>query len=77
MSATSIVGPPLMTNTFAFFTDTHAPIYFPEAPMIMGAVFMLISTFLARSSLKRTLKKEPAIPEAGAESTLVQESSRQ
>lgn len=55
MSATSIVGPPLMTNTFAFFTDSHAPVYLPEAPMILGAVLMVISTFLARRSLKKNL----------------------
>lgn len=55
MSATSIIGPPLMTNTFAFFTDSHAPVYLPEAPMILGAVLMVISTFLARRTLKKDL----------------------
>jgi DHA1 family tetracycline resistance protein-like MFS transporter len=55
MSATSIVGPPLMTNTFAFFTDSHAPVYLPEAPMILGAVLMVISTLLARRTLKKNL----------------------
>lgn len=55
MSATSIVGPPLMTNTFAFFTDSHAPMYLPEAPMILGAVLMVISTLLARRTLKKNL----------------------
>lgn len=53
ISATSIVGPPVMTNTFAFFTDIQAPVYLPEAPMILGAVLMMISTFLARRSLKK------------------------
>lgn len=56
MSATSIVGPPLMTNTFAFFTDSHAPVYLPEAPMILGAVLMVISTLLARRTLKKNLR---------------------
>jgi DHA1 family tetracycline resistance protein-like MFS transporter len=55
MSATSIVGPPLMTNVFAFFTDSHAPVHLPEAPMILGAVLMVISTVLARRSLKKNL----------------------
>ena len=55
MSATSIAGPPLMMNTFAYFTDTHAPVYLPEAPMILGAVLMIVSTLLARRSLKKTL----------------------
>ncbi len=55
MSATSIVGPLFMMNTFAYFTDTHTPVYLPEAPMILGAVLMVTSTFLARRSLKKTL----------------------
>lgn len=58
MSATSIIGPPLMTNTFAFFTDAQAPFYWPGAPMILGAVLMVISTFLARRSLKRSFSKK-------------------
>lgn len=58
MSATSIIGPPLMTNTFAFFTDAQAPFYWPGAPMILGAVLMVISTFLARRSLKRSFPKK-------------------
>ncbi|MEY3711780.1 MAG: hypothetical protein RL104_563, partial [Bacteroidota bacterium] len=32
MSATSIVGPPLMTTIFATFTEDGAPVYFPGAP---------------------------------------------
>jgi DHA1 family tetracycline resistance protein-like MFS transporter len=63
MSATSIVGPPLMTNTFAFFTDSHAPVYWPGAPMILGAVLMVVSTFLARRSLKKNLSKTRAVTE--------------
>lgn len=58
MSATSIIGPPLMTNTFAFFTDSGAPFYWPGAPMILGAVLMVISTLLARRSLKRSFPKK-------------------
>jgi DHA1 family tetracycline resistance protein-like MFS transporter len=56
MSVTSIIGPLLMTNTFAYFTDTTAPAYVPGAPMILGAVLSIIATFLARKSLKKTLK---------------------
>jgi DHA1 family tetracycline resistance protein-like MFS transporter len=58
ISATTIVGPPLMTNVFAFFTDTNAPVYWPGAPMVLGALLMVVSTFLARRSLKRTMLKE-------------------
>jgi DHA1 family tetracycline resistance protein-like MFS transporter len=47
VSATSIVGPPLMTQLFAFFTSSAAPVYFPGAPFLMGAVLTLISLLLA------------------------------
>ena len=52
-SLTSIIGPPLMTNLFSFFTLPSAPIYFPGAPMLMAAVLTLTSAYLARRSLKR------------------------
>jgi DHA1 family tetracycline resistance protein-like MFS transporter len=54
ISLTSIVGPPLMTNLFAFFTGRSAPLYFPGAPFLMGAVLTLISVFLAKRSFSRT-----------------------
>nr|MBP7931103.1 TCR/Tet family MFS transporter [Chitinophagaceae bacterium] len=46
MSATSIVGPPLMTNLFSFFSQTGGQVYFPGAPFIAGAIFFLISTII-------------------------------
>lgn len=51
MSATSIVGPPLMTNTFSFFTGPAAPTYLPGAPFFLASVFMLVSAWLAYRSL--------------------------
>jgi len=53
MSLTSIIGPPLMSNLFYFFTKPDAPVYFPGAPMLMAAVLTLISAFLARKSLRK------------------------
>jgi DHA1 family tetracycline resistance protein-like MFS transporter len=53
MSVTAIIGPPLMTNTFAFFTETQTPYYIPGAPMILGAVLTIAATFMARNSLKK------------------------
>ncbi|MCO5236251.1 MAG: TCR/Tet family MFS transporter [Chitinophagaceae bacterium] len=47
MSVTTIIGPPVMTNLFAYFTQKGAPVYFPGAPFLLGAVLMLISTILA------------------------------
>jgi len=51
MSATSIIGPLIMTNLFSFFTNKNAPVQFAGAPFILGAILMLISTFLAKRSL--------------------------
>jgi DHA1 family tetracycline resistance protein-like MFS transporter len=54
MSLTSIVGPLLMTNLFAYFTSSGAPILFPGAPFLMGAILMLISAVLAYRSLTQS-----------------------
>ncbi len=51
MSATSIIGPPLMTNLFAYFTASSAPVYFPGAPFILGAALMLASAIIAYFAL--------------------------
>ncbi len=47
VSVTSIFGPPLMTNLFAFFTAKKAPVYFPGAPFLMGAIFCILSVIIA------------------------------
>ena len=54
VSATSIVGPPLMTQLFAYFTSSAAPVYFPGAPFLLGAVLTLISLLLAIRFLRST-----------------------
>ncbi|GAB3222457.1 tetracycline resistance MFS efflux pump [Hymenobacter seoulensis] len=51
MSVTSIIGPPLMTNLFSYYTSPGAPIYFPGAPFILGAVLILVSLLLLVRSL--------------------------
>jgi len=61
-SITSIVGPLIMTNLFAYFTGPTAPTYFPGAPFALGAVLILISAALARRNFARTSKPvEPAV----------------
>ncbi|MBS1513214.1 MAG: TCR/Tet family MFS transporter [Bacteroidetes bacterium] len=47
MSLTAIFGPPLMNNLFFYFTKDGAPVHFPGAAFLMGAVFMLASTVVA------------------------------
>jgi DHA1 family tetracycline resistance protein-like MFS transporter len=53
MSASSIIGPPMMANTFYFFTHDDAPFKFAGAPFILGGVLMLLSTVVAYFSLKK------------------------
>lgn len=58
ISLTSIIGPLLMTNLFAHFTDPASSIQFPGAPFLMGAVLSLFSMLLAmRSLLKHGIAK--------------------
>lgn len=52
MSATSIVGPPMMTNLFAYFTSSRAPFYFPGASFLLGSVFMMASAIWAYFALR-------------------------
>ncbi len=56
MSATSIIGPPLMTNLFAYFTHKEAPVYFPGAAFFLGAVLMMASTYYAYKALHTKTK---------------------
>lgn len=56
MSASAIVGPPLMTNTFYFFTHKEAPFEFAGAPFLLGGILMLISCVIAYRALRLTYK---------------------
>lgn len=51
MSLTTIIGPPLMTNTFAYFTSDHTAYYFPGASFLLGAIFMIASALVAYYAL--------------------------
>jgi DHA1 family tetracycline resistance protein-like MFS transporter len=53
VSATSIIGPLLMTNLFAYFTSDHAPVIFPGAAFLAGAIIMLCSSLVAYNSLRK------------------------
>ncbi|HTA61488.1 MAG TPA: TCR/Tet family MFS transporter [Bacteroidia bacterium] len=59
MSATSIIGPPLMTSIFAYYTGKGSSIYFPGAPFIMGALFTLFSLIFALRSLSHYTPTKP------------------
>ena len=53
MSASAIVGPPLMSTLFYYFTHAEAPIQFPGAPFIVGGVMMIASAVIAYFSFKK------------------------
>ncbi|MCL9769665.1 TCR/Tet family MFS transporter [Flavobacterium sp. HXWNR69] len=57
MSASSIVGPPMMASVFYYFTHDEAPFLFPGAPFVLGGILMLISTILAYRTLKKNHTK--------------------
>jgi len=52
MSASAIVGPPLMTGVFYYFTNDTAAFIFAGAPFIVGGILMVLSAVLAYLSLK-------------------------
>ena len=52
MSVTTIIGPPMMTNLFAYFTEPGAPVHFSGAAFLLGALFMLASALVAYAVLK-------------------------
>ena len=52
ISLTSILGPLLMTNLFAWFTKPGAPIHFSGAPFLLGSILLLASAFIAYLVLK-------------------------
>lgn len=53
VSATAIVGPPVMTGIFYYFTHDEAPFEFAGAPFLLGGILMLLSAFVAFYSLKK------------------------
>ena len=57
MSASAIVGPPLMTGIFYYFTHNDAPFQFAGAPFLLAAFLMIISAFMAFYSFRRNSVK--------------------
>lgn len=53
MSASAIVGPPIMTGVFYYYTRDNATFIFAGAPFLLGGILMVISAFIAYSSLKK------------------------
>jgi MFS transporter, DHA1 family, tetracycline resistance protein len=53
MSASAIIGPPLMSFIFYYFTHKSAPFQFAGAHFVLGGILMLVSTVIAYFSFKR------------------------
>jgi DHA1 family tetracycline resistance protein-like MFS transporter len=66
MSLTTIIGPPLMTNVFAFFTSKAAPVYFPGSSFLLGAVFMTGSAVIAYYALHKRGVEQEEVPSVEA-----------
>lgn len=63
MSVTSVIGPILMTSLFTTFTQAKGAMHIPGMPFFAGALFMLISAFMAWW----VLRKDHAAGEVGRE----------
>lgn len=55
MSITAIIGPVMMTNLFTFFSGPKAPIEFPGAPYIAGAILTATSLILAYRTFSKNI----------------------
>ena len=52
ISLTSIIGPPVMTGLFSYYTRPGAPVHFSGAAFLLGSVLMLLSAAIAYRTLK-------------------------
>ena len=53
MSASSIIGPPMMTLVFYYFTHKDAPFEFAGAPFVLAGILMFVSAIIAYYSFKK------------------------
>jgi DHA1 family tetracycline resistance protein-like MFS transporter len=53
MSASAIIGPPVMSTLFYYFTHKDAPFQFPGVHFVLGGILMLASAILAYYSLRK------------------------
>lgn len=56
MSLTAIIGPFIMTELFHMFSKDSAPVYFPGAPFLAGAVLTLLGLLFSLVSLRKMPK---------------------
>lgn len=63
MSLTTVIGPPIMSGTFAYFTSVRAPFHFPGIHFLIGGVCMLLSIVIINKVLNREKKEHPELLE--------------
>lgn len=56
MSATSIIGPPLMTNLFYYFTHKSAPFQFPGAPFFLAFLLFMAGIYFVYINFSKRKK---------------------
>lgn len=68
MSLTTILGPIIMSSSFAYFTTAKAPFHFPGIHFLLGAVCMLMSIVIIYRVLNRRKQEGPTVKSALQES---------
>ncbi|MCS4300882.1 TCR/Tet family MFS transporter [Chryseobacterium sp. BIGb0232] len=58
VSATSIFGPPIMTNLFYYFTHDKAPFQFSGAPFFLASILMFISVIIIYFAFRQKNEKK-------------------
>jgi DHA1 family tetracycline resistance protein-like MFS transporter len=53
MGLTTLIAPPLMTSSFAYFTGKNAPVFFPGMPFFIAALLTIISLLLLLVGIKK------------------------
>ncbi|HXB09106.1 MAG TPA: TCR/Tet family MFS transporter [Puia sp.] len=66
MSFTTIIGPLIMSGTFAYFTGKSAPFYLPGMHFLVGALFMLMALLIAGPVLSKDRREHPELVKGGA-----------
>ncbi len=61
-SLTMIAGPPMMNGLFDYFTHNKAPLFFPGAPYLTGAVLVLFCLVVSLIALRNYKQPAPAAP---------------
>lgn len=58
VSLSAIIGPPMMSNLFSFFSGENTPVYFPGAAFLTGSILVGMSLFIVRRAFRRHFKVE-------------------